>query len=128
MSTSDRPSSAQYMILIYDREEQWARMTEEESRRAFAEYMEYSRAMAEAGVMRAGAPLHPTAAATTVRVRDGKVTTTDGPFAETKEQLGGYYIIEVDGLDAALAWAARCPAARDGSIEVRPVMAVPAMA
>ena len=128
MSTSDRPSSAQYMILIYDREEQWARMTEEESRRAFAEYMEYSQAMAEAGVMRAGAPLHPTTAATTVRVRDGKVTTTDGPFAETKEQLGGYYIIEVDGLDAALAWAARCPAARDGSIEVRPLMAVPAMA
>ena len=128
MSTSAQPSTAQYMILIYDHEEQWARMTEEESRRAFAEYMEYSQAMAEAGVMRAGAPLHPTAAATTVRVRDGKVTTTDGPFAETKEQLGGYYIIEVDGLDAALAWAARCPAARDGSIEVRPVMAVPAMA
>ena len=128
MSTSATPASAQYMILIYDREEQWARMSDEESRRAFAEYMDYSRAMAEAGVMRAGAPLHPTAAATTVRVRDGRVTTTDGPFAETKEQLGGYYIIEVDGLDAALAWAARCPAARDGAIEVRPVMAVPAMA
>ena len=128
MSTSATPASAQYMILIYDREEQWARMSDEESRRAFAEYMDYSWAMAEAGVMRAGAPLHPTAAATTVRVRDGRVTTTDGPFAETKEQLGGYYIIEVDGLDAALAWAARCPAARDGAIEVRPVMAVPAMA
>lgn len=128
MSNSAQPTSAQYMILIYDREEQWARMTEEESRRAFAEYMDYSRAMAEAGVMRAGAPLHPTATATTVRVRDGRVTTTDGPFAEIKEQLGGYYIIEVDGLDAALAWAARCPAARDGAMEVRPVMAVPAMA
>ena len=130
MSTGAQPTSSgtQYMILIYESEQHWAAMSEEESRRAFGEYIAYSEAMAAAGVARAGAPLHPTATATTVRLRDGKVTTTDGPFAETKEQLGGYYIIEVDGLDAALEWAARCPAACGGSVEVRPVMAVPAMA
>ena len=129
MSTSAQPASTQqYMILIYENEQAWAEMTEEESRRAFGEYMAYSDAMAAAGVMRSGAPLHPTSSATTVRLRDGKLTTTDGPFAETREQLGGYYVIEAADLDAALGWAARCPAARGGSVEVRPVMAVPAMA
>jgi hypothetical protein len=129
MSTSTRPSGTQYMILIYGDEQQWAQMSEADGRAELAEYMRYTQEMAEAGVLRAGAPLHPSGTATTVRVRDGRIATTDGPFAETKEQLGGYYVIETDGLDDALAWAARCPAARrGGSVEVRPVMDVPAMA
>ena len=134
MSTSANPGSStsagsgttQDMLLIYDDETQWTRMTEAEAGKAFGEYMQYTQALAEAGVLRAGAPLHPTPTATTVRVRGGKTLTTDGPFAETKEQLGGYYILEVASLDEALKWAERCPGARNGSIEVRPVVAVPA--
>ena len=125
MSTSANSSgggnTTQYMLLIYDDETAWTRMTEAEAGKAFAEYMQYTQALAEAGVLRGGDPLHPTPTATTVRVRGGKTVTTDGPFAETKEQLGGYYILEVASLDDALAWAAKCPGAKAGSIEVRPV-------
>ena len=132
MSTSANPSSGgsttQYMLLIYDDETAWTRMSEAEAGKAFAEYMQYTQALAEAGVLRGGAPLHPTPTATTVRVRGGKSVTTDGPFAETKEQLGGYYLLEVASLDDALAWAAKCPGAWAGSIEVRPVMPVEAPA
>ena len=72
--------------------------------------------------MRAGEALHPTSSATTVRVQNGKTVTTHGPFAETKEQLGGYYLVDCNNLDEAIEWAAKCPGARDGSIEVRPVV------
>lgn len=109
----------QYMILIYDDEKAWAGMTEEQMNAGFAEYMTYSKEMALAGVMKGGASLHPTMTATTVRIRNGKTTTTDGPFAETKEQLGGYYLIDVPNLDEAIKWAAKCPASKSGSIEVR---------
>jgi hypothetical protein len=109
----------QYMILIYDDEKAWASMSEEEMNKGFAEYMTYSKEMALAGVMKGGASLHPTMTATTVRNKNGKTTTTDGPFAETKEQLGGYYLIDVPNLDEAIKWAAKCPAAKNGSIEVR---------
>ena len=109
----------QYMILIYDDEKAWATMSEEEMNKGFAAYMTYSKDMALAGVMKGGASLHPTMTATTVRVKNGKTTTTDGPFAETKEQLGGYYIVDVPNLDEAIKWAAKCPAAKNGSIEVR---------
>jgi hypothetical protein len=109
----------QYMILIYDDEKAWASMSEEEMNKGFAEYMTYSKEMALAGVMKGGASLHPTMTATTVRIKNGKTTTTDGPFAETKEQLGGYYLIDVPNLDEAIKWAAKCPAAKNGSIEVR---------
>jgi hypothetical protein len=112
----------QYMILIYDDEKVWADMPKEQSEKLFGDYMAYSEEMAKAGVMRAGDALKPVSTATTVRIRGGKTLTTDGPFAETKEQLGGYYLIDVPNLEEALKWAAKCPSAAVGSIEVRPVM------
>ena len=111
----------QYMILIYEDEKQFASLPEAEMNKVFAEYMQYSKDLAAAGVLRGGAALQPIATATTVRIRGGKTATTDGPFAETKEQLGGYYIIDVANLDDAIKWAAKCPGAPSGSIEVRPV-------
>lgn len=109
----------QYLILIYGDEAQWTKLSEAEAAKEFAAYMDYTKEMAEAGVLRGGHALKPTMTATTVRKRNGKVTTTDGPFAETKEQLGGYYLIDVPDLDAALKWAAKCPGSAYGSIEVR---------
>jgi hypothetical protein len=111
----------QYLVLIYENEKAWAGLSEEEMGKAFGEYMTYSKEMALAGVMKGGASLQPTMTATTVRVKNGKTTTTDGPFAETKEQLGGYYVIDVPNLDEAIKWAAKCPGARGGSVEVRPL-------
>ncbi len=112
----------QYIILIYGDERQFAQMADPEAgKRMYAEYKAYSAALVEAGVIRGGSELKPTAMATTVRVRGGKTVSTDGPFAETKEQLGGYYVIDVPDLDAAVGWAARCPSAAFGSIEVRPL-------
>jgi hypothetical protein len=87
-----------------------------------AEYGEYTQSIVQSGNFKAGDGLQPTSTATTVRVREGKILTTDGPFAETREQLGGYYLVDAKDLDAAIAMAARIPGARDGSIEVRPVM------
>ena len=115
----------EYMILIYADESAWARLDGKALEAAYAEYVEFSRALEEAGVLRGGSELKPSATATTVRVRGGKVRTTDGPFAETKEQLGGYYLIEARDLDEAVGWAARCPGARDGACEVRPLNAPP---
>jgi hypothetical protein len=87
----------------------------------YARYSAYGKEMAEAGVIRGGAELKPISTATTVRVQNGKVLTLDGPFAETKEQLGGFYLVEVENLEQALAWAAKCPGASDGCVEVRPL-------
>lgn len=112
----------QYMLLIYDDETQWDKMPPEQAQEGFAAYMQYTKDMMAAGVMKAGDALKPTPTATTVRVRNGKTATTDGPFAETKEQLGGYYLLDVPTLDEALKWAAKCPGASHGSVEVRPVM------
>ncbi len=89
------------------------------------EWMAYTQALAEAGQLIGGEPLHGVETATTVRVRNGDTLTTDGPFAETKEQLGGYYLIDVPDLDAALDWAAKVPLAPWGSVEVRPLMEIP---
>lgn len=116
----------QYMILIHGEESTWATMPPAEAQAAFASYMAYNQELVAAGVMRGGGQLKPTHTATTVRVRSGAVQLTDGPFAETKEQFGGYYLIEVADLDAALAWAAKCPGALVGSVEVRPIMYNPA--
>jgi hypothetical protein len=112
----------QYMLLIYDDEQAWANMSEAESGAVFAEYGTYTQELHDSGAHVAGDALQPVRTATTVRVRDGETLTTDGPFAETKEQLGGYYIVDVASLDEALEWAAKIPSARYGSIEVRPVM------
>lgn len=115
-----------YLLTIYEREADWAALPEEEQGRAFGEYMALSAELAATGRMIAAEPLEPVATASTVRVRDGKTVVTDGPFAETREQLGGFYLIDVESLDEALAIAARIPGARLGGVEVRPVMPVPA--
>ena len=111
----------QYIVLIYGSEKGWTAMSRPDVEKMYAEYKKYSEELVKAGVMRGGSELKPTSTATTVRVRGGKRQVTDGPFAETKEQLGGFYLIEVPNLEAALDWAAKCPSARDGSIEVRPL-------
>jgi len=111
----------QYMLLIYSDEKAGADMPAEAMEAMMSEYNAYTEALEKSGLMRAGDALHPTAAATTVRVQNGKSITTHGPFAETKEQLGGYYLLDCKNLDEAIEWAAKCPGARTGSIEVRPV-------
>ena len=115
------------MILIYGDEKNFALMASdpESQRKMYEAFAGYNTELRGAGVLRAGGELKPTHSATTVRVRDGKIVTVDGPFAETKEQLGGYYIIDVPHLDDAVKWAARCPAAHGGSIEVRPIGVTP---
>jgi hypothetical protein len=114
----------QYLLLIYDDETLWANMPAEQGAQLHDEYMTFTQDLMKSGKMKAGDALQPTRTATTVRVRGGKTTTTDGPFAETKEQLGGYYLIEAEHLDEAFAIAARIPSAKVGSIEVRPVMKI----
>lgn len=112
----------QYLCLIYDNEASWAAMSEAEGAKFTAAYKAFTEEIKASGHFRAGEALQPTSTATTVRVRGGKTTTTDGPFAETREQLGGFYLIEAKDLDEATAIAARIPSALNGSIEVRPIM------
>ena len=109
----------QYMLLIYHSEAN--RMSPPEETAMFQEYMTFTQDIVKNGKFKAGDRLEPTANATTVRVRNGKTVTVDGPFAETKEQLGGYYLVEAKDLDDAIAIAAKIPGARHGSIEVRPI-------
>ena len=112
----------QYMLLIYGDESTWQTRSDEERGQVLQAYGAYTQELQQASAMVAGDALQPTQTATTVRVQDGETLTTDGPFAETKEQLGGYYLIEADSLDEAIEWAAKIPAASHGSIEVRPVV------
>ena len=112
-----------YLLLIYDDEKQWATMSPEEGSQAMKEYFEYTAWLQEKGWFQGGEPLQPTASATTVRIHDGERLITDGPFAETKEQLGGYYLIECQSLDDAIEAAAKLP--NRGSVEVRPLMEIP---
>ncbi|HEX6701773.1 MAG TPA: YciI family protein, partial [Gaiellaceae bacterium] len=116
----------QYMLLIYNDERAWASLAEDERSAIVREYFALTDELREHGAYVAGAPLQPTTAARTIRVRDGEQLATDGPFTETKEQLGGYYLIDAESDDEAAAWAAKIPAARYGSIEVRPLLPVPA--
>jgi hypothetical protein len=111
-----------YLCLIYDDEKKWAEMPKAELESIFAEYGAFTQDITKSGHYLGGNPLQPTHTATTVRIRNGKVSTTDGPFAETKEQLGGYYLVEAKDLNEAMQLAARIPSVRYGSIEVRPVM------
>jgi hypothetical protein len=112
----------QYLLLIYRSDAVYANLDPEARKKMSAEYGAYTQSIIQSGHFKAGDGLQPVSTATTVRVRDGKTLTTDGPFAETREQLGGYYLVEAKDLDTALGLAARIPGARDGSIEVRPVM------
>ena len=114
-----------YLLTIYTDESRYATMTPEDSARLMADYGAFGQEAQEAGVLLGGEGLQPTATATTVRVRDGEAMFTDGPFAETREQLGGYYLVEAKNLDEAIGLAAKVPSARSGSIEVRPVMVFP---
>lgn len=111
-----------YMMLIYTPEGDWGDTSPEEQQAELAKWFAYSEDMAKAGVMIAGDALQPTATATCVRERDGKDLVTDGPFAETKEVLGGYYLMNVPSIDEAIEWAKRCPAASYGTLELRPLM------
>jgi hypothetical protein len=110
-----------YLLLIYENESLLAGMSEADQGKVHGEYMEYTDDIRKKGQYVAGEALQPIATATTVRVKDGKTVVTDGPFAETREQLGGFYLVEAKDLDEATALAARIPAARTGSIEVRPI-------
>lgn len=114
----------QYLLMIYANEAAESAMSPAEMGAVMQAYGPYTEALVQAGVMRAGERLRPTADATSVRVRNGKSEVLNGPYAETQEQLGGYYLIDVPDLDAALQWAARCPSASFGTIEVRPVWAM----
>ncbi len=116
-----------YLLLIYGSEQEYDALPESEREADFNAHYAYSNELARSGAMRGGEPLLATTAATTVRVRDGKNIITHGPFAETKEQLGGFYSIECDNLDEAIVWAGKIPTARYGSIEIRPIMEIPGM-
>src|SRR3954454_20453133 len=116
-----RSNEMQYLLMIYQNEADYGKVDPATSKKMMDEYGVFTQSIIQSGNFKAGDRLQPTTTATTVRVRDGKTLTTDGPFAETREQLGGYYLIEARDLDAALAIAARIPGARFGSIEVRPI-------
>jgi hypothetical protein len=114
-----------YLLLIYDNEAAFASLPEAEQGQIFGEYMDYSKRIKKSGNYVGGEALEPISTATTVRVKGGKTLTTDGPFAETREQLGGYYLVEAKDLDEAIALAAGIPGARTGCVEVRPIMPTP---
>jgi hypothetical protein len=122
MSAKEKPM--QYLLLIYEEEKIWTTMPESERMQIYGEYRKYTDEIKASGHWKGGNPLQPTHTATTVRVRGGKVSTTDGPFAETREQLGGYYLVEAKDLDEANRLAAGIPGAKLGSIEVRPIMPI----
>ena len=110
-----------YILMDYVNEAGWPKLTKAEKEHWLGAYIAYTEAMTKAGVLRGSTGLRPTSAATTVRVADGKTQVLDGPYADSKEQLGGFHIIDVADLDAAITWAARSPTALHGVVEVRPV-------
>ncbi len=112
----------QYLALIYSDESKMPEQTPEQQKAVIAEYMAFNEEAKAAGVFVGGDALKPTTTATTLRMQGDKLLTTDGPFAETKEQLGGYYLLECENLDQAIEWAAKIPATKYGSVEVRPTM------
>ena len=116
----------QYLLLIHDDERNWPSLSEQEQVDVIQEYGAFTAALRVSGGYVGSNRLAPTTAAATVRIRDGEQVVTDGPFAETKEQLGGFFLVEAASFEEACAWAAKVPAARHGSVEVRPVVPVPA--
>lgn len=111
----------QYLLLLYAEEAGFMRMTPEQQQQGMAAYTAYTEALSKANALKGSNRLKPIGTATTVRVVDGKTQVLDGPYPDTKEQLGGYYLIDAPDLDAALSWAARCPGAGHGIVEVRPI-------
>jgi hypothetical protein len=111
----------EYMLLIYSDPQGWAQLTPAQAAEGMAAYGAYHEALQKAGVLKHSTRLRPGNTATTVRLKSGKTQVLDGPFIETREQLGGYFQIDVPDLDSALSWAARCPGAAHGVVEVRPV-------
>jgi hypothetical protein len=122
MTPFHEEETMQYLLLIYRNEAELGKVTQADRKQMMADYGAFTQSIIQSGHFKAGDGLQPTTTATTVRVRDGKILTTDGPFAETREQLGGYYLVEAKDLDTAIGIAARIPGAKAGSIEVRPVM------
>jgi len=114
----------QYLLTLYSDEKVWPTMTEEQKKQGYAAYMAYAEALKQAGALKGSNRLQPTTTATTVRTVDGKSQVLDGPYAESKEQLGGYFLIDVPDLDAAISWASRCPGSQHGIVEVRPIWAM----
>lgn len=110
-----------YILILHVDEAAFPRLSPEEQQRGLAAYAAYTEALTKAGIVVGWNRLQPSSAAVTVRAHDGSLDVRDGPFAETKEQIGGFYIIDVPDRDAALAWAARCPATGHGVVEVRPL-------
>jgi len=113
----------QYLLMLYVNETGWPKLTKAEQEQGMAAYIAYTEALTKAGALKGSSRLQPSPAAATVRVANGKPQVLDGPYAETKEQVGGYYIIDVPDRDAAISWATRCPAASHGAVEVRPLWA-----
>jgi hypothetical protein len=111
-----------YLLMIFCDEAADAQKSPADQEKEMGAYFAFTDELGKAGVMRAGEALHPSSTATTVRVRNGKITTTDGPFAETKEQFGGYYVVECNNLDEAIQWAAKIPHAAQDAIEIRPIV------
>jgi len=111
----------QYMLMIYTNESGFAKMTPEQQKQSMAGYIAFTEALRKSGAWVGSNRLQPIATATTVRVADGKSQVLNGPYADSKEQFGGYYLIEATDLDAAISWAARCPGASHGVVEIRPV-------
>jgi hypothetical protein len=122
IDTMQRRRQMKYLLLIYQNEKQWTAHSEAEVQKIYQEYGQLRQELTASGNFIGGSQLHPIATASSVRVRDGKPLITDGPFAESHEQLGGYFLIEAKNLDEALAIAARIPSAREGTIEVRPIV------
>jgi hypothetical protein len=118
----------QYLLMIYSNEAEYAKMDPAAGKKMSDEFEVFTKDIIQSGNFKAGDRLRPASTATTVRVKDGKVLTTDGPFAETREQLGGYYMIEAKNLDEAIAIAERVPSAQWGAVEVRPIVERPAQA
>jgi hypothetical protein len=116
----------EYLLIIYQSEARAKGMSEADMKAMFKDYGDFTAGIVKSGHMKGGNALEPSSTATTVRVKEGKTLTTDGPYAETKEQLGGYYLVQAKDLDEAIKIAAKIPGARDGAIEVRPVRAMPA--
>jgi hypothetical protein len=111
----------QYLLILYSNESGWSKMTPAEQEQGMAAYTAFTEALKKAGALAGSNRLQPISAATTVRVANGKTQVLNGPYADSKEQLGGYYLIDVPDLDAAISWAARCPTASHGVVEVRPI-------